>query len=284
VSDFEQHRAHLAAVAYRMLGSVPEAEDAVQEAWLRMDRADVTGVQNMRGWLTTVVARICLDMLRSRTARPEQPLDGTVASPRMATSESVDPEQQALLADSVGAALLVILQRLSPAERLAFVLHDMFDLPFAEIAPIVGRSENTAAQLAARARRRVRGQTPDPATDLVRQRQLVDAFLTAARDGDFGSLLAALDTDVVLRVDATAAGSATTIRGAQAVAANARAFSANARFAELALVDGAVGIVVAPGGRLALVLRFGVVGDKITEIYIEADPNRLQRLALAVLD
>jgi RNA polymerase sigma factor (sigma-70 family) len=284
VSDFEQHRAHLTAVAYRMLGSVPEAEDAVQEAWLRMDRADVTGVQNMRGWLTTVVARICLDMLRSRTARPEQPLDGTVASPRMATSESVDPEQQALLADSVGAALLVILQRLSPAERLAFVLHDMFDLPFAEIAPIVGRSENTAAQLAARARRRVRGQTPDPATDLVRQRQLVDAFLTAARDGDFGSLLAALDTDVVLRVDATAAGTATTIRGAQAVAANARAFSGNARFAEPALVDGAVGIVVAPGGRLALVLRFGVVGDKITAIDIEADPNRLQRLELAVLD
>jgi len=284
VSDFEQHRAHLAAVAYRMLGSVPEAEDAVQEAWLRMDRADVTDVQNMRGWLTTVVARICLDMLRSRTARPEQPLDGTVAAARMATGEAVDPEQQALLADSVGAALLVILQRLSPAERLAFVLHDMFDLPFAEIAPIVGRSENTAAQLAARARRRVRGQTPDPATDLVRQRRLVDAFLTAARDGDFGSLLAALDTDVVLRVDATAAGSATTIRGAQAVAANARAFSANARFAEAALVDGAVGIVVAPGGRLALVLRFGVVGDKITAIDIEADPNRLQRLELAVLD
>ena len=284
MSDFEQHRAHLAAVAYRMLGSVPEAEDAVQEAWLRMDRADVTDVQNMRGWLTTVVARICLDMLRSRTARPEQPLDGTVAAARMATGEAVDPEQQALLADSVGAALLVILQRLSPAERLAFVLHDMFDLPFAEIAPIVGRSENTAAQLAARARRRVRGQTPDPATDLVRQRRLVDAFLTAARDGDFGSLLAALDTDVVLRVDATAAGSATTIRGAQAVAANARAFSANARFAEPALVDGAVGIVVAPEGRLALVLRFAVADEKITEIDIEADPNRLQGLELAVLD
>jgi RNA polymerase sigma-70 factor (ECF subfamily) len=281
---FEEHRDRLTAVAHRLLGSRAEAEDAVQEAWLRMDRADVTDVQNMRGWLTTVVARICLDMLRSRTARPEQPLDGTVASARMATSESVDPEQQALLADSVGAALLVILQRLSPAERLAFVLHDMFDLPFSEIAPIVGRSENTAAQLATRARRRVRGQTPDPATDLVRQRQLVDAFLTAARDGDFGSLLAALDTDVVLRVDATAAGSATTIRGAQAVAANARAFSANARFAEPALVDGAVGIVVAPGGRLALVLRFRVVGDKITAIDIEADPNRLQRLELAVLD
>jgi RNA polymerase sigma factor (sigma-70 family) len=284
VSDFEQHRGHLTAVAYRMLGSVSEAEDAVQEAWLRMDRTDVTHVQNMRGWLTTVVARICLDMLRSRTARPEQPLDETVAAARMASTETVDPEQQALLADSVGAALLVILQRLSPAERLAFVLHDMFDLPFAEIAPIVGRSENTAAQLAARARRRVRGQTPDPATDLVRQRRLVDAFLTAARDGDFDSLLAALDADVVLRVDAAAAGSATTIRGAQAVATNARAFSANARFAQPALVDGAVGIVVATGGRLALVLRFGVVDDKITAIDIEADPNRLQGFELAVLD
>jgi RNA polymerase sigma factor (sigma-70 family) len=284
VSDFEQHRGHLTAVAYRMLGSVPEAEDAVQEAWLRMDRTDVTHVQNMRGWLTTVVARICLDMLRSRTARPEQPLDETVAAARMASTETVDPEQQALLADSVGAALLVILQRLSPAERLAFVLHDMFDLPFAEIAPIVGRSENTAAQLAARARRRVRGQTPDPAPDLVRQRRLVDAFLTAARDGDFDSLLAALDADVVLRVDAAAAGSATTIRGAQAVATNARAFSANARFAQPALVDGAVGIVVATGGRLALVLRFGVVDDKITAIDIEADPNRLQGFELAVLD
>ncbi len=213
------------------------------------------------------------------------------ASPRIATAEAVDPEQEALLADSIGAALLVILQRLSPAERLAFVLHDMFDLPFAEIAPIVGRSENTAAQLAARARRRVRGKTPrrvrgnnfQSATDLVHQRRLVDAFLAAARDGDFDSLLAALDTDVVLRVDAAAAGTATTIRGARAVAANARAFSANARFAEPALVDGAVGIVVAPQGRLALVLRFGVVGDKITEIDIEADPDRLGDVSLAVL-
>ncbi len=284
MNEFEEHRAHLRAVAYRMLGSVPEAEDAVQEAWLRMDRTDVSDVRNMRGWLTTVVAHICLDMLRARTARPEQQLDETVAASRIATAEPVDPEQEALLADSVGTALLVILQRLSPAERLAFVLHDMFDLPFAEIAPIVGRSENTAAQLAARARRRVRGQTPDPATDLVRQRRLVEAFLTAARDGDFDSLLAALDNDVVLRVDAAAAGSATTVRGAQAVAANARAFSANARFAEPALVDGAVGIVVAAGGRLALVLRFGVVGDKITEIDIEADPDRLRGLDLAVLD
>ncbi len=284
MNEFEQHRAHLRAVAYRMLGSVPEAEDAVQEAWLRMDRTDVSDVRNMRGWLTTVVAHICLDMLRARTARPEQPLDEAVAASRIATAEPVDPEQEALLADSVGTALLVILQRLSPAERLAFVLHDMFDLPFAEIAPIVGRSENTAAQLAARARRRVRGQTPDAATDLAHQRRLVDAFLTAARDGDFDSLLAALDDDVVLRVDATAAGSATTVRGARAVAANARAFSANARFAEPALVDGAVGIIVAPEGRLALVLRFAVADEKITEIDIEADPNRLQGLELAVLD
>ena len=290
MDEFEEHRAHLRAVAYRMLGSLPEAEDAVQEAWLRMDRADVSDVRNMRGWLTTVVARICLDMLRARSSRREQPLD-EVRSPRVATAEAVDPEQEALLADSIGAALLVILQRLSPAERLAFVLHAMFDLPFAEIGPIVGRSENTAAQLAARARRRLRGRTPrrvrgnsfQSATDLVHQRRLVDAFLAAARDGDFDSLLAALHTDVVLRVDAAAAGAATTIRGARAVAANARAFSANARFAELALVDGAVGIVVAPQGRLALVLRFGVVGDKITEIDIEADPDRLGDVSLAVL-
>jgi RNA polymerase sigma-70 factor (ECF subfamily) len=286
VDEFEEHRAHLRSVAYRMLGSLPEAEDAVQEAWLRMDRADVDDVRNMRGWLTTVVARICLDVLRARSARPEQPLDEATAAPRTVTSagEPVDPEQEALLADSIGAALLVILQRLTPAERLAFVLHDMFDLPFAEIAPIVGRSESTAAQLAARARRRVRGKTPDPTAALAHQRRLVDAFLAAARDGDFESLLAALHSDVVLRVDAAAAGSAMTIRGAQAVAANARAFSANARFAEPALVDGAVGIVVAPNGRLSLVLRFGVVGDEITEIDIEADPDRLRELRLAVLD
>jgi len=277
---FEEHREHLRAVAYRMLGSLTEADDAVQEAWLRMERADVTDVRNMRGWLTTVVARICLDMLRSRTARSEEPLDEAPA----VAADAVDPEAEAVLADSIGVALLVILQTLSPAERLAFVLHDMFDLPYAEIAPIVGRTENTAAQLAARARRRVRGKTPDPATDLVRQRRLVDAFLAAARDGDFDALLNVLDADVVLRVDAAAAGTPTTIRGAHAVATNARAFSANARFAEPALVDGAVGIVVAPNGKLALVLRFGVGADKITEIDIDADPQRLSRFRLAVLD
>ena len=278
---FEEHRPHLRAVAYRMLGSLAEADDVVQEAWLRMDRTDLDDVLNPRGWLTTVVARICLDMLRARSARPEEPLDEAQA---IAAPDAVDPEQEAVLADSIGVALLVILQTLTPAERLAFVLHDMFNLPYAEIAPIVGRTENTAAQLAARARRRVRGKTPYPATDLVRQHRLVDAFLAAARDGDFDALLAVLDSDVVLHVDATAAGTPTTIRGAQAVAANASAFSANARFAEPALVDGAVGIVVAHEGKLALVLRFGVVGNKITEIDIDADRQRLRRFSLAVLD
>jgi RNA polymerase sigma factor (sigma-70 family) len=278
---FEEHRPHLRAVAYRMLGSLTEADDAVQEAWLRMDRTDVGDLRNPRGWLTTVVARICLDMLRARRARPEEPLDEAKA---IATPDAVDPEQEAVLADSIGVALLVILQTLSPAERLAFVLHDMFDLPFAEIAPIVGRSENTAAQLASRARRRVRGKTPDPATDLAGQRRLVEAFLAAARDGDFDGLLALLDSDVVARADATAAGTPTTITGAKAVAASAHAFSANSRFAEPALVDGAVGIVVAPKGKLALVLRFGVAGDKITGIDIEADPARLSNLSLAILD
>jgi RNA polymerase sigma factor (sigma-70 family) len=279
--EFEEHRPHLRAVAYRMLGSRSEAEDAVQEAWLRMDRSDTSDVRNLRGWLTTVVARICLDMLRARSAHPEQPLDETLSD--HLAPDAVDPEQEAELADSIGVALLVILQMLSPAERLAFVLHDMFDLPFAEIAPIVGRSENTAAQLAARARRRVRGKTPESTSDFVRQRQLVDAFLAAARDGDFDSLLAVLDTNVVLHVDAAAAGTPTTIRGARAVAANARMFSANARFAEPALVDGAVGIVVAPQGRLAIVLRFTVIDDKIAEIDIAADRQRLRRFSLAVL-
>jgi RNA polymerase sigma-70 factor (ECF subfamily) len=263
-----------------MLGSLAEADDAVQETWLRMERTDVTDVRNMRGWLTTVVARICLDMLRSRSARPEEPLDQAAAI----AAETVDPEAEAVLADSIGVALLVILQTLSPAERLAFVLHDMFDLPFAEIAPIVGRTENTAAQLAARARRRVRGRSPEPATDLVRQRRLVDAFYAAARDGDFDALLNVLDADVVLRADAAAAGTPTTIRGAHAVATNAQAFSANARFAEPALINDTVGIVVAPNGKLALVLRFAVLGDKITEIDINADPQRLSAFELAALD
>ena len=277
--DFEAHREHLHDVAFRMLGSHSESDDAVQECWLRMNRGLPSDVANPRGWLTTVIARICLDMLRARSARREDPLD--VADLPVS---SVGPEDHAVLADSVGIALMVVLQTLTPAERLALVLHDIFDVPFSEIAPIVGRSENATAQLASRARRRVRGQTPDPATDLSDQRRLVEAFLCAARDGDFHSLLAALDADVVLRVDAAAAGTATTIRGAQAVAANAHAFSANARFAEPALVNGAVGIVVAPAGRLALVLLFATVGDRITEIDIESDPDRLGGLSLALLD
>jgi RNA polymerase sigma factor (sigma-70 family) len=278
--SFEQHRQHVRAVAYRMLGSLTEADDAVQEAWLRMDRADTSDVRNVRGWLTTVVARICLDMLRARATRSEEPLDQA----SLAAPEGVDPDSEAELADSIGVALLVILQNLSPAERLAFVLHDMFDLPYSEIAPIVGRSENTAAQLASRARRRVRGKTPEPALDFVQQRRLVDAFLAAARDGDFDSLLAVLDDDVVLRVDASAAGAPRTIHGARVVAANAQMFSANARFAEPAMVDGAVGIVVAPKGKLVLVLRFRVAGDKITGIDIVADPETLRGFDLAVLD
>lgn len=276
---FEQHRAHLHAVAYRMLGSVSDADDAVQDAWLRLRRTDVSDVRNLRGWLTTVVARICLDMLRARSTRAEDPLGDGDDIP----AEATDPEQEALLADSIGVALLVILQTLSPAERLAFVLHDMFELPYADIGPIVGRSENAAAQLAARARRRVRGRTPQT-TDFVRQRQLVDAFLAAARNGDFEALLRVLNDDVVLRVDAAAAGRALTISGAEAVATNAHRFSANARFAEPALVDGLPGVVVAPGGRLTMVLRFTVSGDAITEITIDADPKRLHRFELAVLN
>jgi RNA polymerase sigma-70 factor (ECF subfamily) len=254
--SFEEHRSHLRTVAYRMLGSLTEADDAVQEAWLRMERADISGVRNVRGWLTTVVARICLDMLRSRRTRSDRPLETAPVAP-----ESVDPEAQAVLADSVGVALLVILQNLSPAERLAFVLHDMFDLPYSEIAPILGRSENSTAQLASRARRRVRGKSPQAASDFVQQRRLVDAFLAAARDGDFDALL-----------------------GAHIVAANAQMFSANARFAEPALVDDAVGIVVAPNGRLAIVLQFKVAGNKITQIDIIADPQTLREFHLAVLN
>jgi RNA polymerase sigma-70 factor (ECF subfamily) len=278
-STFEQHREHLHAVAYRMLGSASAADDAVQEAWLRMARADISDVRNVRGWLTTVVARICLDMLRARAAHPELPLDDASH-----ISGSVDPEQEAVLADSIGVALLVILQTLSPPERLAFVLHDMFGLPFAEIAPIVGRSENSAAQLASRARRRVRGRTPNAATDVAQQRRLVEAFLCAARDGDFDALLDVLDSDVQLHVDAAAAGAPTTVRGAREVAANAQRFSANATFADVALIDGRPGILVAPGGRLAIVLRFESTGDKITAIDIDAEPRRLSRFEISVLD
>ncbi len=272
--DFEQHREHLLSVAYRILGSYADAEDAVHEAWLRMNRADTTDVGNGRGWLTTVVARISLDMLRARTARREEPLDDNNES------QAPDPQDQAVLADSVGVALMVVLQALPPNERLALVLHDVFDVPFAEIGPIIDRSPNAAAQLAVRARRRVRGQTAAAPA----QRRVVEAFLAAARDGEFDALLILLHPDVQLRADAVAAGGHPfTVDGAHEVAGRATMFAANAAFAEPALVDGDVGVVVAPDGQLKLVLRFAVDSDVITGIDIEADPHRLAGLDVRVL-
>jgi RNA polymerase sigma factor (sigma-70 family) len=286
---FEADRTHLRAVAYRMLGSLSEADDAVQEAWLRLSRSDTSGVQNLGGWLTTVVARVCLDMLRSRRSRREKPLGEPqvgvhVPDPIVSRADGLDPEHEALLADSVGLALLVVLETLSPAERLAFVLHDMFAVPFGEIAPIVGRSPAASRQLASRARRRVRGAATVPDADLNRQREVVDAFLAAARGGDFDALVAVLDPDVVLRSDrgAVPAGASREVRGAPAVAR--RAAKERARAARPALVNGAVGVVVAPRGRLLMVLGFTIRGGKIVEIDAIADPARLRKLDLAVLD
>jgi len=283
---FEAHRTHLRAVAYRMLGSLSEADDAVQEAWLRLGRADTDGVENLGGWLTTVVARVCLDMLRSRKSRREEPLGAHLPEPIVSREGAIDPEHEALLADSVGLALLVVLQTLAPAERLAFVLHDMFAVPFDEIAPIVRRSPTAARQLASRARRRVQGAAPVPDADPARQRAVVDAFLTAARDGDFDALVAVLDPDVVLRADlgATPAGATREVRGARAVAEQALSFSWRARFAHPALVNGAAGLVVVARGQPFAVMGFTVTEGKIVEIDILADPARLSQLDLAVLD
>jgi len=282
---FEAHRTHLRAVAYRMLGSLSEADDAVQEAWLRLSRSDTSEVKNLGGWLTTVVARVCLNMLHSRKSRREEPLGAHMPDPIVSREDGIDPEHQILLADSVGLALLVVLDTLAPAERLAFVLHDMFAVPFDEIAPIVGRSPAAARQLASRARRRVQGATV-PDADLTRQRHVVDAFLAASRDGDFNALLAVLDPDVVVRADAGAVprGAPRLLRGAAAVAEQALAFSGRARFAQPALVNGAVGIVVAPHGRLFAVMAFTITLGKIVEIDVLADPERLRQLDLAVLD
>jgi RNA polymerase sigma factor (sigma-70 family) len=284
--QFEKNRTHLRAVAYRMLGSVNEADDAVQESWLRLSRSDAREVENMRAWLTTVVARVCLDMLRARSSRREEPLGPHVPEPIVSREDGVDPEYEALLADSVGLALLVVLETLAPAERLAFVLHDMFAVPFDEIAPIVGRSPAAARQLASRARRRVRGATPEPDVDLARQREVVAAFLAAARDGDFDALVAVLDPDVVLRVDrgAQRPGASREVRGAPAVAEQVRTFASLARFARPALVNGAAGFVVAPRGRPVAVAGFTVTGDRIAEIDLLADPDRLGALDLTVLD
>jgi RNA polymerase sigma-70 factor (ECF subfamily) len=285
--QFESSRGHLRAVAYRMLGSLTEAEDAVQEAWLRLSRSDTSEVQNLGGWLTTVVGRVCLDMLRSRGSRREELLDGALPEPIAGDHrvDPVDPEREAVLADSVGLALLVVLETLEPAERLAFVLHDMFALPFDEIAPIVGRTPTAARQLASRARRRVQGGAAVPDPDLARQREVVNAFLAACRGGGFDALLALLDPDAVLRIDASAvpAGATRLIRGAPAVARQALLFSRRARFTRPALVNGSVGMVVAPRGRLLLALGLTIADGKITEIDIIADPERLDRLDLAVL-
>jgi RNA polymerase sigma factor (sigma-70 family) len=283
---FEEHRAHLRAVAYRMLGSLTEADDAVQEAWLRLSRSDRSDVENLGGWLTTVVARVSLNMLRSRKSRREETLGVHMPEPIVSHADGVDPEHEALLADSVGLALLVVLETLSPAERLAFVLHDMFAVPFDEIAPMVGRSPTAARQLASRARRRVRGTAPVPDADLARQREVVDAFFAAARDGDFEALVAVLDPDVVLRADGGAERPdvSVVVHGAQGVAARAMMFADLHPFARPALVNGAAGVVVAPHGRPFSVMGFTVTDGRIVEINALADPARLRQLDLTVLD
>jgi RNA polymerase sigma factor (sigma-70 family) len=283
---FQANRTHLRAVAYRMLGSLSEADDAIQEAWLRLSRADASGVENLGGWLTTVVARVCLDMLRSRESRREEPLGVRLPEPIVSREDGIDPEQEALLADSVGLALLVVLDTLAPAERLAFVLHDLFAMPFDEIAPIVGRSPTAVRQLASRARRRVQGAAPVPDADLARQREVVDAFLAAARGGDFDALLAVLDPDVVVRSDlgAVPPGASREVRGAPAVAEQALTFARLSPFAQPALVNGAAGLVVARHGRPISVMGFTITGGKIVEIDILVDPERLRQLDLAVLN
>ena len=292
---FEEHRSRLRAVAYRMLGSTGEADDAVQEAWLRLSRSGADGVENLGGWLTTVTARVSLNMLRSRGTRREEPLEKprdmhsglrVVPDPIVGRADSTDPEQEALLADSVGLALLVVLETLTPAERLAFVLHDTFAMPFDEIAPIVGRSPAATRQLASRARRRVRGATAVPDADLARQQEVVGAFLTAAREGDFGALLTVLDPDVVLRADT--GGPPREVRGARAVANQALTFSrlgGPGRVSRPVLVNGAAGVVSQdPDGRPFSVMGFTVSGGRIVEIDILANPERLSKLDLSALD
>ena len=284
---FEQNRTRLRAVAYRMLGSLAEADDAVQEAWLRLSRSDASGVDNLGAWLTTIVARVCLNVLRSRKARREEPMGVHVPDPVISRAGGTSPEDEALLADSVGLALQVVLETLTPAERLAFILHDMFDLPFDEIAPMVGRSPATARQLASRARRRVRGadvRAPDP--DVARQREVVDAFFAAAHEGDLDALVAVLDPDVVLRSDGGAAHPqlSAVLRGPAAIAKRTLMIADPSAPKRPALVNGAAGVVVMLGGQPFAVIGFTVSRGKIVEIDAIADPDRLGRLDLAVLD
>jgi RNA polymerase sigma-70 factor (ECF subfamily) len=279
--QFEQHRAHLRAIAYRMLGSASEAEDAVQESWIRLGRTDVSGVENLRAWLTTVVGRVCLDMLRARTSRREAPLDVHVPDP-LVTRIDRTPESDAMLADSIGLALLVVLDSLEPVERLAFVLHDAFGMTFDEIAPIVDRSPVAARQLASRARRRVQGQARSSDRDLRQQRRVVDAFLAAARQGDVEGLIAVLHPDIVLRADGGAlTGASRIVRGAQTVAEQAATFSRIGLSNQFVLVNGGIGLVTRrPDGRVFSVLGFTIAGGKVVEIDILADPERLGRLDL----
>lgn len=289
---FEEDRPRLRALAYRMLGSRSEADDAVQEAWLRLHRAGADAVENMGGWLTTVVSRVCLDMLRSRQSRREEPIGEQADHGRSAGGDGADPEGEALLADSVGLALLVVLDTLTPAERLAFVLHDLFGMPFEEIGPIVGRSPEAARQLASRARRRVRGAPASPGGDRERQRAVVAAFLTAARAGDLEGLLAVLDPDAVVRIDAAAridapaaeAGMPREVRGAAAWAHQLIALSRGLRSVRMALIHGSPGLIVAPAGRLSRALAFTLDGSRITRLEVIGDPDRLRELEVAVLE
>jgi RNA polymerase sigma-70 factor (ECF subfamily) len=287
---FEEHRGRLKAVAYRMLGSLAEAEDAVQEAWLKLSRTDADDIQNLGGWLTTVTGRVCLDLLRSRAARREEPMGDTqdtvgaafVPDPVLRPLSHIDPAEEVLQADAVGLALLVVLENLEPAERLAFVLHDMFAVPFDDIAPIVERSPAATRQLASRARRRVRGATPAAEPDLGRQKEVLDAFLAASRGGDFEALLALLHPDVVLRADSGAlvrgAAASKVVQGARTVAEQALMFARFAQSAELVLVNGSVGVVNAPGGRVQSVMGVTIADGRITGMYILADPERLEHL------
>ncbi len=287
---FEENRPRLRGVAYRMLGSLSEAEDAVQEAWLRLNRIDTASVENLDGWLTTVVSRVCLDVLRSRKSRREEPIGAQLTEPSVARGEGADPEGEAVLADSVGVALLVVLDTLTPAERLAFVLHDLFAVPFDQIGSIVGRSPAAVKQLASRARRRVRGAPAPPDAGRARQRELVEAFVRAARAGDLQGLLAVLDPDAVIHIDAAAridappseAGMAREVRGASTWAKRTIALSRGLQSVQLALINGSVGLIVAPRGKLSRALTFTFTNARVGRVEVIGDPTRLRELAIAV--
>lgn len=281
---FEEHRARLRAVAYRMLGSVGEADDAVQEVWLRLRRSDAGGIDNLAGWLTTVVARICLNVLRSRRRHPEEPLEVHVPDPVIDRPDGVDPEHEVMLADAIGLALMTVLQTLPPAERLALVLHDSFAVPFEEIARIIDKTPAASRQLASRGRRKVQSSPTTPEPDRARQREVVDAFFAASRGGDFDALVAVLDPDVVLRSDTGRPDTSLVLRSADAVARKALTFSSGARWTRPALVNGAAGVVIAPHGRAVAVLAFTVADGRIVAIEALGDPVRLQQLDLSILD